>query len=256
VLYPIFDKGFVYDSYSSRSNKGTHKGLERFREFAWSLSRNNTRPVWILKCDIKRFFDSIDHDTLIQLLKKKIKDERLLNLLEGIIRSFSVKPGKGLPLGNLTSQLFSNVYLNPLDQYMKRTLSLKHYIRYTDDFVVLSRDKQELEDVLVKIKAFLPMRLALEVHPRKISLSRISQGLDFLGFIMFPHHQLVRTKTKQRMFRKLKKRGEMYQKGAIGKFELEQSFSSYFGILSHARTRKLSQRLQNQFRFWAKSLAK
>jgi retron-type reverse transcriptase len=108
IIEPIFDKGFIFDSYSSRKNKGTYEAGKRFRKFAWKLSNKNTKTVWILKCDIKKFFDSVDHDILISLLLQKIKDEKVTKLLIQIIKSFQSQPGKGIPLGNLTSQLFSN----------------------------------------------------------------------------------------------------------------------------------------------------
>lgn len=122
VLEPVFDKTFIFDSYSSRTSKGTHRACLRSKTLAWRLSRNNTRSVWVLKCDIKKFFDSVDHSILLKIIERKITDEKTNKLLAQIINSFETEPGRGIPLGNLTSQLFSNVYLNELDQYIKRVL--------------------------------------------------------------------------------------------------------------------------------------
>ncbi len=121
-----FEPGFIHDSYSSRINKGTHRAVERFRKFAWKLSRNDTKTVWILKCDICRFFDSVNHAILTRLIRRRVKCPKTLQLLDTIIDSFSVSSGKGIPLGNVTSQLFSNIYLNELDQFIKRRLRIKY----------------------------------------------------------------------------------------------------------------------------------
>lgn len=132
-----FIKTAYTDSYSSRKNKGTHKAVQRFRRFAWRLSKNNTRTVWVLQCDIRRFFDSVDHKILRDIILEKIHDRKAIGLITHIIESFRAEEGKGMPLGNVTSQLFSNVYLNPLDQFMKRKLKIHYYLRYADDFVII-----------------------------------------------------------------------------------------------------------------------
>ncbi len=137
VLDRLFDRGFIHDSYSSRTGKGVHRAVRRLRRMAWRLSQNRTRTVWYLKCDVRKFFDSVDHVELLKLVRKRIKDEQFMRLVEDIVTSYATKPGKGIPLGNLTSQVFSNIYLNPFDQFMKRTLRIKEYVRYADDFVRL-----------------------------------------------------------------------------------------------------------------------
>ena len=144
VLYPIFDKSFIADSYSCRNYKGTHRAVNRLRGFALRVSQNNTRNCFVLQCDIKKFFDSIDHKILLELLKKKIQDEKMFWLLDRIVGSFSVFTGVGLPLGNITSQLFANIYLNEFDQFIKHKLRLKFYIRYCDDFIILSENKKDI----------------------------------------------------------------------------------------------------------------
>jgi retron-type reverse transcriptase len=139
-----------------------------------------------LKCDIRKFFASIDHDILIDILRGRITNFRLLNLLERVIRSFEVRPGKGIPLGNLTSQLFANIYMNEFDQFVKHDLRMKYYARYADDFVFLSDNRSELLNCLPKIAAFLSGPLALSLHPNKVFIKTLASGVDFLAGCIFP----------------------------------------------------------------------
>jgi len=204
VLYPYFNKKFIFDSFSSRKLKGTHVGRKRFRDFVWKLSRNRTKTVWILKVDIKKYFDSINHQILIDLLQKSfIYEPSLLSLLSNVINSFSKTEGTGIPLGNLTSQLFSNIYLNPLDHYAKRILKIKYYIRYADDIVILSDSKGFLENTLLQLQEFVKNRLKLSFHRDKISIQPWHKGVDMLGFVSFPHKTIMRQSTKKRMLKKI-----------------------------------------------------
>ena len=176
-------------------------------------------------------------------------------LLEEVVNSFSscystLFKRKGLPIGNLTSQLFANIYLNELDQFVKQKLKVKYYIRYTDDFVIPADNKEYLENLIIPIRSFLLDKLALELHPKKISIRKFHQGIDFLGYIVLPHCRLLRTKTKKRIFRKLRQRIEECKNGAVSKQTLEQSLQSYLGVLSHANTYGVSNDLKNQFWFW------
>ncbi len=234
-----FEPGFIFDSYSSRLNKGTHRAVERFRRFAWKLSRNNTRTVWILKCDIRKFFDSVDHGILKRLIRCRVKCGKTLHLIDNIIDSFYSASGKGIPLGNVTSQLFSNIYLNELDQFVKRRLSIKYYIRYADDFVLLSRDRAELERALVSIRRFLNVMLNMQLHPQKVIFQKWNQGVDYLGYISFPHHTILRTKTKRRMLKKLQETFSKVSKGLLSKEKANQSLQSYLGLLTHCRGKEI-----------------
>lgn len=202
ILYPYFDKKFIADSYSCRLDKGTHKALQRFGSFTSKSSRNNTKTCWVLKCDVKKFFASIDHEILMQILRKHIQDEDIVWLIGQVVASFhSTEKGKGLPLGNLTSQLLVNIYLNEFDQFMKHNLKAKHYIRYADDFVILSQDKKYLAELLTKINEFLNNKLKLTLHPNKVSIGTLASGIDFLGWVHFSNHRILRTATKRRMLR-------------------------------------------------------
>ena len=235
VLYPFFDKTFIADSYSCRVNKGTHKAIDRFRQFTYKVSKNHTRTAWVLKCDIRKFFASIDQKVMLEIIKDYIPDKDIFSLLSEIVGSFhSTEKGKGLPLGNLTSQLFINIYMNEFDQFMKHKIKAKYYIRYADDFLILSDDKRWLIDILPKISDFLENKLNLHLHPKKVSITTIASGVDFLGWILFPDHRVVRTITKQRMFRGIKKK-----QGS------PQTVQSYLGLVSHGNAKKLKGNIES-----------
>ncbi len=230
ALYPYFDKKFIYDSYSCRINKGTHKAIVRFKDFARSVSCNNTKTCWVLKCDVRKFFASIDHEILKNILAKHIADTRTLAVLENIIDSFHTegKIGVGLPLGNLTSQLLVNIYMNEFDQYVKHVLKERNYIRYADDFVFLSRDKKHLEKLIPILLEYLENVLKLSLHPDKVYIKTFASGVDFLGWVHFPKHRVLRTATKWRMLKKLVQDPS------------KETVASYKGMLSHGNGYKLS----------------
>ncbi|MDO9399139.1 MAG: reverse transcriptase/maturase family protein [bacterium] len=241
ILYPFFDKTFIADSYSCRLNKGTHKAVNKFRKFAWKTSKNNTRTCWALKCDIKKFFANIDHNILISILQKYIPDENIIELLKNVIRSFSSEKDKtiGLPLGNLTSQLFVNIYMNKFDQFVKHKLKAKYYIRYADDFVIFSANKKWTEKQIGLIKKFLSQELRLELHPNKIFIKTIALGIDFLGLVNFSDYRILRTKTKRRIFRKIKLNKTKMESKIITEESFNQSLQAYYGILRHCNGHKL-----------------
>ncbi len=238
ILYPVFDISFIHDSYSCRNKKGIHRAVKRLEQFAVKVSENNKKNIWSLKCDISKFFDSIDHGLLLELLENKIQDKDVVCLLKVILYSFEKQKGKAIPLGNVTSQLFANVYLNELDQFAKHQLKELYYLRYCDDFIFLAKDKESLETLVPRIQVFLDKKLKLILHPRKIIFRKYSQGIDFLGYVIRPYHTVIRIKTKKRMFRKLKVK--------MGNQEfLSKSIPSYLGMLKHAKSRKIKKQLQN-----------
>ena len=234
MLYPLFDRVFIADSFSCRLGKGSHRAMDRFKAFASKVTRNDTRQAWVLKCDIRKFFASIDQAVLHGILAKYIPDKDTLSLLSGIVSSFSsIGKDVGLPLGNLTSQLLVNIYMNEFDQFAKHGLKAKYYIRYADDFIVLSGDKAYLEKILPLIQEFLAGCLKLSLHPEKVSISSLTSGVDFLGWIHFPDHRILRTSTKKRMFRNIQMKG--------GK---ETTVQSYLGLLGHGNARKLQEKVK------------
>jgi len=238
VLYPFFDLTFIADSYSCRNEKGTHKALERFQRMSGQVGHNNRRTVWVLKCDVRKFFASIDQQKLLDVLSKYIPDKKIVALLQNIIESFSIGPGQGLPLGNLTSQLLVNVYMNEFDQFVKHILKAKNYIRYADDFVLLSENKNQLDLLLPRIRQCLEKDLKLFLHPDKVSITSLASGIDFLGWVHFPNHRVLRTSTKNGMFRKLKLK------------PFPESLQSYLGLLRYGQTFKLQEELLNEFYLW------
>lgn len=236
ILYPFFDRVFIYDSYSCRLSKGTHKAMNRFRDFGYKASKNHTKTVWVLKCDIKKFFASINQAILIEILKNYILDPDIIELLSEIIGSFSSsQKGLGLPLGNLTSQLLVNIYMNEFDQFVKHRLKSRFYIRYADDFVFLSPDRTELETMLPQIKDFLWDELRLQLHPDKVSIKTIASGVDFLGWVHFPDHRVLRTATKKRMLKNI----EMKQAKA-------ETVQSYLGLIGHGNAQKLKKEIKKR----------
>ncbi|MFH1193789.1 MAG: reverse transcriptase/maturase family protein [bacterium] len=247
ILYPFFDKKFISDSYSCRPDKGTHKAINRFRAIAYAVSKNHTRTCWVLKCDIRKFFASIGHKILIDILQKHIADENIIWLLKNIIGSFEIEiassastpsrndGGIGLPLGNLTSQLFANVYMNEFDQWVKHRLKVKCYIRYADDFIFLSEERNYLELLIPVIGNFLKNRLKLFLHPDKVFIKTIASGVDFLGWVNFCDHRILRSVTKRRMFQR------------IGVCPINETLQSYLGLLKYGNAEKMRENLKLQY---------
>lgn len=255
ILNPIFEPTFIAQSFSCRVDKGTHKGIETLGTITNKISKNGHKSTFALKCDIKKFFDSVDHDVLLKIISGKIKDADAMWLLSEIVKSFiskeaSVFEHKGLPIGNLTSQLFANVYMNEFDQFMKHKVKARNYLRYTDDFLIISDSKEYLEELIRPISQFLQEKLSLKLHPNKVLLRKFHQGIDFLGYIILPRHRRVRTKTKKRIINKIFRRVLEQKQGLISNETLEQSLWSYLGVLSHADSYRLSQELKNKFWFW------
>ena len=188
-----------------------------------------------MKCDIRKCFASIDQVIILNIVRKYITDRDILWLLENIVASFqNTSSQKGLPLGNLTSQLLVNIYLNELDQWMKHKMKVKYYIRYGDDFVVLDTDKDKLLELVPKIADFLNEELKLQLHPDKLFIKTLVSGVDFLGWVHFSNHRVLRTSTKKKMFRNLKeKEGE----------KRENSVASYLGMLKWGNGWKLAKLL-------------
>jgi len=234
VLYPIFDRVFIPDSFSCRVGKGVHAAGTRFRSFANKASKNNTRTCWVLKCDIRKFFASIDHDKLLGIIAPVLSDAGAMKILREVIGSFHSSFGKGLPLGNLTSQLLANTYMNELDQYAKYQMNLPYYIRYADDFAILHHDREFLLSLIPTMGDFLRQRLLLDLHPHKVVLKTLASGVDFLGWTYFPTHKVLRTVTKRRAF------------GGIVQRPIRETLQSYLGLLGHGNAYKIEQELLNR----------
>ena len=192
TLYPYFDSRFIHDSYSCRKGKGTHKARARFRQFTSQVSKNYTKQCYVLKFDIKKCFASIDTNVLKDILASHIGDKKLRELVCIIINSFA----PGLPLGNLTSQLFINIYLHELDIYIKQALGVPYYIRYADDVVIVGNSREDLRKCMDNITTFIRNELRLKVH--KIQFLSMYTGVDVVGEIFFPKYTTLRRSTARK----------------------------------------------------------
>jgi retron-type reverse transcriptase len=242
IVQPIFESTFIFDSYANRVGFGTHKALRRFTEFARS-------STYILQCDIKKYFASIDHEILKSLVRRKIKCRETLWLIDKVIDNSNPQelvieyfPGddlltpsqrrRGLPIGNLTSQFLSNVYLNEFDHFIKRQLKIQKYIRYVDDFALFGEDKQALAANLVAIEEYLAT-LRLKTHPVKSQLFETKHGANFLGFRILPDRIRVRAENLKRSRRRLRKMQLNYTQGQITQEKVSQSVQSWVAHLKN-----------------------
>jgi len=222
VIEPIFDKGFIFDSYACRLNKGAHRGIQRVRKFINSLGDN----IHVLKCDVAKYFYNIDHSQLKQIIRKKIKCEDTLWLIDHIIDSDG--SDRGIPIGNLTSQLFANIYLNEIDYFVKQDLGIKYYVRYMDDIVILGNNKSELWDIFEQIKQYINNDLHI-VFNGKTKLFPLSQGIDFLGYRQFYEFSLLRKRCIIKNKLNLLKLSKLYNSGKISFDKINQSIQSFIG---------------------------
>ena len=258
VIEPILDRTFIFDSYACRKGKGTHKAVNRFTEF----SRKNT---YVLKCDIKKYFPSIDHGILKTLFRRKVRDAQTLWLMDLIVDSSnpqeyvhayfegddlltSLHRQRGIPIGNLTSQFFANIYLNGFDHFVKETLKCRYYIRYVDDFVVLDNDKARLHAVKASMEGYLA-QVRLKLHPNKCQIFPVEDGTDFLGYRIFPTHRRLRQSSVTRARRRLRRLQSDYSAGKISWEDVNHSVRSWLGHVQHADTYGLRRSLFSQTLF-------
>ncbi len=257
IIEPLVGKAFIYDTYACISNKGTHRAVKRYKKF-------QEKNKYVLKCDIKKYFPSVDHKILIKKLEKKIKCRDTLLLLEKIINSREDNknqfyfPGddlftpmqrkRGIPIGNLTSQFFANLYLNDFDHYVKEQLRVKYYIRYCDDFVVFANSKKELNHIKVEIQNFLNTE-RLKLHENKTRVYRTTEGVDFLGYRIYPEYIKVRKSIVKAYRKRLKTLERNYSKGKIGLDKVKASLMSWIGHVKHANSYNLRGEMFSKVRF-------
>lgn len=226
-LLLLFESEFISDSYASRINKGQYKAINAFCYFI-KLACDNRKSCFVLKCDVRKYFDSIDQKVLLGLIEEKITCEKTIDIIKEIISSYIFSgQGKGVPLGNITSQIFANIYLNILDKYVKKELKCRFYIRYNDDFVIFSECPEKLEEIRNKIILFIKDKLLLDIPLEKTSIRKIDWGIDFLGFIILPKAILLRNKTKNKMYENISLK----------------NIHSYFGILEHCNSYNLKKKI-------------
>lgn len=266
-LYPFYDKTFIEDSYACRRGKGTHKAADRLQYWLRQVSRK-PGDWYYLKLDISKYFYRVDHLVLLDILRRRIKGQRLMELLSRIINSEDTRFGLpagfspeectedmwladvGMPIGNLTSQLFANIYLNELDQLCKHELRLHYYIRYMDDVIILSDDKRELAEIKDIIENFLHDNLHLDLN-KKTAIRPVWTGIDFVGFRIWATHKKLKKQTARRMIRNVKRLCEAVQNGKTSKEELLRVAASYNGILGHCNSYGLRNKLNDIYNEYA-----
>lgn len=228
VLEPVYEFFFINDSYATRKNKGTHKAVYKAQLY---LKQNR----WFLKNDIKKYFENINQDILLSIISKKIGDRKFLNLIEKVIQNGG-ENGKGLPIGNLTSQFFANVYLNELDYFVKHKLKFKHYVRYMDDFVIFDNEKQVLISAIPEIELFLKNSLHLKLKPKSTIINQQVAGLSFLGTRIFPNVVRVKNDNIKRIIRKLNEKKYQYYENHISLDKLLATCNSYTAFFDNYDT--------------------
>ena len=233
IIEPIWDAMFIHDSYACRVGKGIHAGSRRTMEFV----RKNK---YCLKMDVSKFYPSVDHHVLYEIIQKKIKCKDTLWLIKNII--YSIGGGKNVPIGNFTSQWFGNLYMNELDQFLKHRYGVKAYLRYCDDFCLFHDDKAYLNGMAKNIEEFLKTRLSLSLS--KCDLFPVSRGVDFLGYRHFPKYILVRKSTVKRVKKRLKALPLLLAKGQITVEQCRASLASTKGWLIWANAHNLKLHLQ------------
>jgi retron-type reverse transcriptase len=272
-LNPLFEKEFICDSYACRVGKGTHYGIKRVAGFIKNCSHNYTRDCYILKLDILGFFMHInrfilferlekfihvkcqepDKELLIQLCKEIIFNEPTQNCTikgstknwEGLPNNkslFHSAPGCGLPIGNLTSQVFANFYMNSLDHFIKYDMGIKYYGRYVDDFVIIHPDKEYLKMIIPLLSSYLSTTLQLTLHPKKQYLQHYTKGVRFLGTVIKPNRIYIGNRTKGNFYMAIQKQNKVVENNIIQLEQLNQflsSMNSYLGIMKHYKTYRL-----------------
>ena len=244
IIEPIFEKRFIFHSYACRKGKGAHEASDTLSKWLYELEVVQGKKIYAIKGDIHHYFQSVAHDVLKKEIRRYISDKALLKILDRIIDHNGIfPPGVGIPVGNLTSQLFANVYLNKLDQYVKHVLKMKYYVRYMDDFIILSEDPEELRHVLELIEEFLRRELKLELNP-KTTILAAKNGINFVGYIHFKDHKRVR---KDAM-RRLKKLLKAFDTGEVELEDFDRSIESRFGHMKHADSYILIEETQEKIK--------
>jgi retron-type reverse transcriptase len=252
IITPIFERTFIHDSYANRVGFGSHRALRRFTQFARSHR-------YVLQCDIRKYFPSIDHEILKAQLRRKLKCPDTLWLLDTLIDHSNPQelvadyfPGddllgplsrrKGIPIGNLTSQFCANVYLNGFDHFIKEQIPARYYLRYMDDFALFADDHQFLAEARLALEAYLA-KLRLQIHPIKSQLVKTHYGVNFVGFRIFPATIRVRSESLRRAWRRLKQQQADYAQGDLALSQISQSLQSWVAHLNHGNTWQLRHKL-------------
>jgi len=240
VCHVNFEKYQIFDSYASRLGKGTYAALQRAFEY-------HKKFKWFLKLDVRKYFDSIDHNILKQLLAKRFKDDGLLKVFCKIIDSYKTKDRKGLPIGNLTSQYFANHYLGFADHFIKEQLQASAYVRYMDDMVIWSDDKTKLLEIGNKFQSFIEFELALTLKPFCLNYSE--KGLTFLGYTLYPNKVQLNSESRNRFVSKMKSYNFKLTSNVWDQKEYQNHVIPLIAFTNHANSLGLRQKMMKSIEF-------
>lgn len=260
VIQPIFEARFIHDSYACRKGKGTHRALDRAQYFA-------RRYPYALQCDVREFFPSVDHAILRGLLTHHVACRHTMWLVDRILESgvgvlsdrytpvyfpgddlFAIARFRGIPIGNLCSQHWANLYLHPLDTFVKQTLRCPAYLRYSDDFLLFAADKATLHSWRAEIVSFL-QTLRLTLHEARAQVFPVEKGITFLGWRLFPHHRRLRRENVRHAVRRLRRQQAAFARGELGQDELTASVQAWLAHAAHGNTYQLRRRILRRFVF-------
>lgn len=234
---PVLRRSFIDDSYACLPGRGVHRAVGRSLQFV----RERRGVGYVLQCDIKSYFASVDHGVLNVLLARRVGDRRLLELLRDLIAHGAETPGVGMPIGNLTSQMFANLYLDPLDHFVREDLRVRHYLRYMDDFILLLGSRDEAWTRLGEVESFLRERLRLRLNPRRVVVAPLTSPRDVLGYVRQPDGRLrVRRRSVRRLWRRLESLERGARSGRIPWPAVRSSVASWMGLAQHADAFELS----------------
>ena len=252
IIEPIFERSFISDSFACRKGKGVHKASQKLTMFLRRARKQWGDSIYCLAIDVQKFFPSVDHHILASILREKITCPDTLWLIEEILFSAGDKSdpkSSGLPIGNLTSQLWANVYLNEIDHFTKETLRIKFYIRYMDDLVILESDKHKLARIKEQITDFMKARLLLKPNNRTV-IFPARLGIDFIGYRTWPDYKLLRKSSIKRARRRLRKQATLVASGSLSEERFKSSVASWIGYCSHADAYRIKNKLLEKIASW------
>lgn len=253
VILPVFNKSFIHDSYAFRIGKGTHAAIRRFDVFKKkAAARNKPHSAYVLKMDIEKYYLNINHRILLAILKRKIRDKRLILLIKDFLRKSPNKVvdifgPKGIPIGSPLSQALANIYLNELDYFIKHVLGHKYYIRFADDFTIL--DTKELARTKEAISVYLWQALLLNLHPQKTVFTTLGKGVNFLGYKIFYFHKRIKSGNLRSFKQRLKALEEQYAQGRITQETLTRKIRGWVEYARYADTYNLRKELFSRYVF-------
>ncbi|MCI9177208.1 MAG: RNA-directed DNA polymerase [Clostridia bacterium] len=240
-IKPIFVPKFIEDTYACIDGRGVHKAVKKFSKYMYNFTKENP-DCYILKCDISKFFYSINKEKLMQIITKKVKDERFLGLTKKLI--YHNREPVGIPIGNYTSQYFANVYMNEVDHFVKEKLKVKCYVRYMDDFILLTKNKEEAKEILNKVRQYLKENLGLELN-KKTNYFKAKQGVIFCGYKIYKDHILLKKENKKKIYKKVKVWNELYDEKNLDLRLSSMQLNSWMGHAKNCDAYRLIKKVKS-----------